>query len=155
MSLEKDLQEEQVIHLDLTQFTAVKAGTSIKDTIEKMREGGHHSAVVTQDGVLAGIFTDRDIMRKVVDAPETWERPIEEAMTASPTTANADDSAYAAMVMMDSGRFRNVPIVDADGKVIGNLTHYAIVKYLADRFPGSIYNLPPEPDQISSDRDGA
>jgi hypothetical protein len=46
-------------------------------------------------------------------------------------------------------------VLDNKGTVIGNLTHYAIVKYLADRFPESVYNLPPEPDRVTSNRDGA
>ncbi len=155
MSLEQDLQHEQVVHLDLTQFTAVTAGTSVRDTVEQMRENGHHSAIVTSDGALAGIFTDRDLMRKVVDAPETWDYPISEVMTASPLTVNSDDPAYAALALMDEKHFRNVPVVDSAGQVIGNLNHYAIIKYLADRFPESVYNLPPDPDQITINRDGA
>jgi hypothetical protein len=48
-----------------------------------------------------------------------------------------------------------VPVLDSSGTVIGNLTHYAVVKYLADRFPESVYNLPPEPDRVVRNRDGA
>ena len=141
--------------MDLTKFTAVTLGTSVKDTVEQMRKNGHHSAIVTKGGTLAGIFTDRDLMRKVVDTPETWDQPIETVMTPSPLTVKANDPAYAAMALMDEKHFRNVPVVDNEGKVVGNLTHYAIVKYLADRFPEAIYNLPPETNQITSNRDGA
>lgn len=155
MSLEQDLQHEKVRHLDLTQFTAVTVGTSVRETVDRMRERGHHSAIVTKDGVLAGIFTDRDLLRKVVDVPETWDRPIEAVMTPSPLTVKSDDEAFAAMELMDEKHFRNVPVVDSDGKVVGNLTHHAIIKYLADRFPESVYNLPPEANRIINKRDGA
>jgi CBS domain-containing protein len=56
---------------------------------------------------------------------------------------------------MDEKHFRNVPVVNDNGQVIGNLTHHAIIKYLADRFPESVYNLPPDPDRVTSNRDGA
>jgi len=56
---------------------------------------------------------------------------------------------------MDQERFRNVPVIDDQKRVIGNLTHYAIIKYLADRFPESVYNLPPIPDRVTRKRDGA
>jgi hypothetical protein len=36
---------------------------------------------------------------------------------------------------------------------MGNLTHYAIIKYLAAA--RSVYNLPPEPDRVVRNRDGA
>ena len=154
MSLVNDLQKEQVVHLDLSQFTAVKVGTSVRETIEEMRKANHHCAIVTDDGVLVGIFTDRDLMRKVVDVPETWDHPIEEVMTVSPITVNSTDPANIALTLMDEKHFRNVPVVNDKGLVIGNLTHHAIIKYLADRFPESVYNLPPD-DRVSTNRDGA
>ena len=155
MSLEQDLQHEKVRHLDLTQFTEVTVGTSVRDTVTQMQKKGHHSAIVTKDGALAGIFTDRDLLRRVVDVPQCWDHPIEKVMTPSPLTVNANDEAFAAMQLMDEKHFRNVPVVDNAGKVVGNLTHYAIIKYLADRFPESVYNLPPESNQVTNKRDGA
>jgi CBS domain-containing protein len=155
MSLESDLQHEQVIHLDLSNFTEVKSGTSIRETVEQMRREGHNCAVITNNGVLAGIFTDRDLMRKVVDAADVWSQPIDTVMTVSPISVKATDPANTALDLMDKHHFRNVPVIDAEGKVIGNLTHYAIIKYLSDRFPESIYNQPPDPESVVPNRDGA
>lgn len=155
MSLENTLQQEQVIHLDLNKFTSVARGTSVRDTIEKMRVASHHCAIILDNKTLVGIFTDRDILRKVVDAPEIWDHPIEEVMTPAPITVNSSDAADKALALMDEKHFRNVPVVDDEGNVIGNLTHYAVIKYLADHFPESVYNLPPNPDQVTHRRDGA
>ncbi|HXV99503.1 MAG TPA: CBS domain-containing protein, partial [Anaerolineae bacterium] len=150
-----DLRQEQVIHLNLTEFTQVESGASVRATIEKMRQENHNCAFVTNQGRLVGIFTDRDILRKVVAAPESWDRPIETVMTAQPLTVNTSDPADTALNLMNERHFRNVPVLDNKGSVVGNLTHYAIVKYLADRFPESVYNLPPEPDRVTQNRDGA
>jgi signal-transduction protein with cAMP-binding, CBS, and nucleotidyltransferase domain len=155
MSLESDLKHEQVIHLDVGSFTEVKSNTSVKDAIEQMRSEGHNCAVITRQNKLVGIFTDRDLLRKVVDAPERWDKPIDEVMTAPPITVDATAPANVALDLMHKHHFRNVPVIDSDGRVIGNLTHYAIIKYLADRFPESVYNLPPDPDRVSRNRDGA
>lgn len=155
MSLEIDLQHEQVIHLDISNFIQVESGTSVKDTVEQMRKTDHNCAIITKDNVLTGIFTDRDLLRKVVDAPETWDTPIDNVMTASPITVAANRPAYEALDLMDEKNFRNVPVVASSGKVIGNLTHHAIIKYLAGRFPESVYNLPPKPNQVSEKRGGA
>lgn len=155
MSLEYDLRQEQVIHLNLTEFTAVEIGTSVKTTIDRMRAENHNCAFVTENGQLVGIFTDRDILRRVVDTPETWQRPIEDVMTSDPLSVKLTDPADAALNLMNQHHFRNVPVLDENGIVIGNLTHYAVIKYLADHFPESVYNLPPDPDSVASDRDGA
>lgn len=155
MSLEHDLRREQVIHLDLTGFTAVECGTSVRHTVDKMRQKGHNCAFITNGGALKGIFTDRDVLRKVVDSPETWDKPIEMVMTPNPFTVKATDPADKALALMDERHFRNVPVLNKEGAIVGNLTHYAIIKYLADRFPESVYNLPPDPDQVADDRAGA
>ncbi|MEM7031650.1 MAG: CBS domain-containing protein [Chloroflexota bacterium] len=155
MSLENDLQQEQVIHLDLTEFTVVDGETSVQETVKQMREADHHCAFVTKNDVLEGIFTDRDILRKVVGTPEVWSRPIKTVMTASPLTVAAADPADKALALMDEKHFRNVPVLDEQGQIVGNLTHYAVIKYLCDRFPESVYNLPPDPDQVADDRIGA
>ena len=76
-------------------------------------------------------------------------------MTHSPLTVNATSRADMALALMDFKHFRNVPVVDDQGKVVGNLTHYAIIKYLSDRFPESVYNLPPDPQQVAKKRNGA
>lgn len=155
MSLEQDLRREHVDHLDLSNFTVIESGTSIRATIEKMRTEGIHCAIIMADDSMAGIFTDRDILRKVVDVPEIWGHPIDEVMTPSPISVKSNDPADTALALMDNKHFRNVPVVDDKGAVAGNLTHYAIIKYLADRFPESVYNLPPDPDRVARNRDGA
>ena len=155
MNLEQHLKKEQVIHLDLHNFTSVESGTSARAAIEKMRHEEQHCAIIFDNDAPIGIFTDRDILRKVIDAPETLDNPIDEIMTPSPITVSSQDPANSALDLMDKKHFRNVPVLDDDGKIMGNLTPYAIIKYLADRFPGSVYNLPPEPDRITRNRDGA
>lgn len=155
MSLESDLQQEKVIHLDLNRFTTVESGISVKATVKEMRANSHHCAVILDNGALVGIFTDRDILIKVVNAPEVWDQPIDEVMTPSPFAVNSKDKADKGLSLMDEKHFRNVPVLNEQGEVIGTLTHYAIIKYLADHFPESIYNLPPDPDQITRARDGA
>lgn len=155
MSLEYDLRQEKVIHLDLTEFTEVEIGTPVRATIEKMRQENHNCAFITSRGKLAGIFTDRDILLRVVDRPEVWDQSIDMVMTPHPYSVNSTDPADAALNLMNEKHVRNVPVLDSSGAVIGNLTHYAIVKYLADRFPESVYNLPPEPDRVVRNRDGA
>jgi len=55
---------------------------------------------------------------------------------------------------MNEHRVRNLPVLDDTGKVIGNLTHYALIKFLADQFPESVYNLPPDPNRTAGHRVG-
>ncbi len=154
MEFSYNLQHERVKHLDLTQFTRVESGTTVGETINKLRSEKRNCALVTQGNKLVGIFTDRDVLRKVVSVPEAWEKPVDEVMTTSPFTVTEEDEAETAIMLMNARRFRNVPVVDAAGNIAGNLTHYGLIKYFADQFPESLYNQPPEPGKIDSTRVG-
>jgi CBS domain-containing protein len=154
MSLEYNLQQERVTCFDLTNFTAVEIGTSVKTTIEKMRAEHQRCAVIVDNaGALVGIFTDRDILRRVVDVRDTWDLPIDDIMTPSPTSVNANDQADVALALMDYKHFRNIPVLDDEGTVVGNLTHYAIIKYLNDRFSESASHPPLDSDAVASEQD--
>jgi len=155
MSLERDLQVEQVAHLDLSFFTTVPSGAPVGAVLERMRSEGHGCALVTDRGRLAGIFTERDALQKVVDRPDAWKAPIDTVMTREPSTVQPTDSVAAALRLMNRGHYRNVPVVAADGNIVGNLTHYAILKFFSDRFQQEIYNLPPDPDQLPRAPEGA
>jgi len=155
MSLEQDLRVEKVAHMDLSAYTTVEAGARVSEVVRNMREQGRNCALITQGGRLVGIFTDRDVLRKVADAPETWEQPVSRLMTSGPQTVHPEDEVGRALDLMNAGHYRNMPVVDDQGRVVGNLTQFAIIKFLSDRFPQAIYNLPPAPELAAAARDGA
>lgn len=153
MTAVSDLQQEKIIHLDLHEFSTVESGTLVRDVIETLRRERHNCALILRDGALVGIFTDRDVLRKVATQPTTWDQPVDEFMTPAPTTMTPDESGKKALELMEQGGFRNIPVVDADGTIRGNVSHYAFIKFLADHFPQEIYNLPPD-DSVHKDRYG-
>jgi CBS domain-containing protein len=154
MSVEHDLHTEPVAHLDLSEYALVKSGTSVRDTIAQMRTEKHNCAFITKNGTLTGIFTDRDVLRRVVDRPDLWDHPIEEVMTHHPKTIHADQPTGDALRIMNDLHFRNTPVLEEAGTIAGNLTHFSIIRYLADHFPESVLNLPPNPDQFGETREG-
>ena len=154
MTLEQELQNEQVSHLDLSGFSQVVTGTTVRETIAKMRAERHNVCLITADEKLIGIFTDRDVLRKVAAHPEVLDDEIDSIMTQNPITINPDASAATALRMMDDNHFRNVPAVDAKGNIVGSMTHLAIVNYLATRYPIEVQNQPPRPDQFPRQAEG-
>lgn len=155
MSIEHDLQVERVSHLDLSRYVTVETGTSVREVLNQMHEQGHNCVLVTDGGRLAGIFTERDVLRKIIQAPDTWRRPVDEFMTADPDTIRPDELVAHALQLMNAGHYRNVPVVNDQGRLVGNVTHYALMAFLCDRFPDEIYNLPPEPDRVPKAPAGA
>ena len=76
-------------------------------------------------------------------------RWITDPITIAPTA-----SAAHALGLMDDNHFRNLPAVDAKGTIVGNMTHQAIISYLASRYPVEVLNQPPRPDQFPSKAEG-
>ena len=155
MDLKYNLQTEPITHLDLSFYVETEKGTEVRDVIEKMQASHRKCALVMARGKMIGIFTERDIMKKVAGHPDALDKPVDALMAPDPKTINADTTVVHAAQIMTSNPYRYMPVVNRTGHVVGTLTHYAIIKYISDHFPEEIYNLPPEPDQIAKARDGA
>jgi signal-transduction protein with cAMP-binding, CBS, and nucleotidyltransferase domain len=154
MSLKEELQSEQVGHLDLSKFTWVECSTTTRAVLDKMRQEKSRVCLVTRNGRLAGIFTERDVMRKVVPSPETLDGPIDDVMTHEPITVSPETPAAEALWLMDEHHFRNLPVVAHDGALIGNMTYATIINYLGARYPVEVLNRPPDPDQFPRKPEG-
>jgi len=75
--------------------------------------------VVEHDGRLAGIFTERDaLFRVMADGRDPKETRISDVMTPHPRTIEVDRPFAHALLMMYDGGFRHVPVVE-DGRPIG------------------------------------
>lgn len=155
MSLESELGEIRVTALEIGQWIGVQKDTTVADTVGRMRDEKTNCALVQDGKKLVGIFTDHDVFTKVLGQADTWQKPVSEIMTANPKTVSRDSGAAAALEVMDGNRIRNVPIVDANGEVVGNIDQQSFVRYLSDRFHMHVYNQPPEPDQYARTRHGA
>lgn len=154
-SVEYQLLAETVSRLDLSDYCLVTADTSVRDAVERMRVTRQNCAFIIGRGTqLVGILTDRDVLNRVAAAPDTWDAPVATVMTPAPQTLPPDAETAAALRLMEQGGYRNVPVVNAHGTITGNVTHFAILKFLTAHFPEAIYNLPPDPTNYPQDRDG-
>ena len=93
---------------------AVTPGESVRAVVRLMTER-HIGAVpvVDADGALVGIFTERDVMCRVVDRDlDPAATTIGQVMTAGPETAAPDWPILKALEHMAAGGYRHLPVVD-------------------------------------------
>ena len=88
----------------------IDAGAPIDEAIGRMQADAVDCLLVTEHGVLVGIFTDRDAILKVAGQP-TVGRTISEVMTHDPVILRSGDPVAVAINKMAVGGFRHVPIV--------------------------------------------
>jgi len=79
------------------------------------------TAIVNDDGVAIGIFTDGDLRRVIETAGDIRALGIQQAMTASPQHIGADVLAVDAATIMDERRISQILVKDEAGKLIGAL----------------------------------
>jgi CBS domain-containing protein len=102
-----------------------------------------------------GVLTERDIFARIVGGQMDLQQPVETLMTTDPHTLDLDQTIRDAIVLMRTGRYRNVPVVDAQGQLVGVVRQSDIIRYLAESFPEELLNLPPRTNQRIKEPEGA
>ncbi len=140
---------------------ALSGDASVKDAMQVMKRRHRGCVLITEDGTLrsplTGIFTERDVLLKIIDSgrnPATV--PLAEVMTSEPESLAIDAKLAWALNLMSVGGFRHLPVTDARGWPAFILSVRDIVEFLVESFPAEILNLPPDFRLgQSTQRDGA
>jgi CBS domain-containing protein len=111
--------------------------------------------LVCRNGAVTGIFTERDLLAKVLATGLPLAVPIAEVMTANPVTVGPKDPIRVAVKRMEQGGYRHLPVVGEDGRPIGVLSAKQVVHYLVEHFPATVYNQPPDPATVPAEAEGA
>ena len=151
------LTEERLGVLSRRQPVTVAPGTSLADCLGAIQRTGTGDSVFVcdPDGLLVGVLTERDIFGRIVAGNVDLSQPVESLMTSEPKTLDLDQTIRDAIDLMQTGRYRNVPIVDNAGHLVGVVRQADIIKYLAESFPEELLNLPPRPHQRMKEPEGA
>ena len=114
------------------------------------------AVIVTNKGKVAGIFTERDLLLKVVGLIDDFgNKSITKVMTPDPVRLLKDDKIAYVMHNMHVGRFRHIPIVNENDEPISIVSIRKINSYILDHFPEEITNLTEKPYRKVSQRDDA
>ena len=92
---------------------------SVRDAVRVMAERKIGAVLIKRDDKLAGIFTERDVLTRIVDAgldPDTTK--LDDVMTADPDTLAPSDRAMDALMKMSTRGYRHLPVVD-EGQLVG------------------------------------
>ncbi|MEM6782090.1 MAG: CBS domain-containing protein [Pseudomonadota bacterium] len=103
----------------------------VSDAIEVMSNGNFGSVVIMEkDNSIAGIVTERDLMRRLLFHKKNPEKtPLSEIMTAEVRVAKEDDNLIDWLRIMSNERFRHLPVVDEDGKLVNMMSQGDFVSY--------------------------
>ncbi len=106
------ISEKQVL-------TTFGADVTVRQAAKVMAERHIGAVLIMGNGKLEGIFTERDVLNRVVAPgkdPETLK--IGEVMTRNPDTVSPDASALDTLILMQSKGYRHLPVLDG-GELVG------------------------------------
>jgi CBS domain-containing protein len=154
MDLARNLKIESVSRLQPSAPWHVSPEQTVGEALQLMRDNSQGCVLVCRGKRLVGIFTERDLIRRVLSQRKPLTTPLTECMTADPVTVHPKDPIGLAIRRMEEGAYRHLPVV-VDDEPVGLLSVKKIVHYLVEHFPGTVYNLPPNPQAVQQDREGA
>jgi CBS domain-containing protein len=133
-AVERALLRDRVAVLRPKRPVVVAPSTPLREVLQTMLQRGIGCVLVVEDGKLAGIFSERDVLMKVhTRAAELGGRPVSEFMTAKVETLLPTAKIAFAVHRMDLGGYRHVPIVDESGAPTGVISVRDILGYLTER----------------------
>jgi CBS domain-containing protein len=118
----------------------------------------HRAAVliVDGDGKLSGIFTERDVLTRVLGPGlDPVKTTVGQVMTRDPDALSLGDRVAYAVNRMSVAGYRTIPLIDGAKRPVGVVTVNHFIKWMADLFPEAVLNLRPgdalkRPSQVDS-----
>ncbi|MFW5661468.1 MAG: cyclic nucleotide-binding/CBS domain-containing protein [Oceanicaulis sp.] len=109
----------------------MSADTRVKDAVAQMAEKNYGSVIVVDaDKKVEGVVTERDILRRLVNqGRDPAATKLSDIMTRDVRCAKADDDMLDWLRMMSNERFRRLPVVDEEGRLVQVLTQGDFVSY--------------------------
>ena len=109
----------------------VAPDATVQEAVKTMAEANVGCIVIMGDGKLQGLFTERDLMTRVIGAGrEPRETPIRDVMTSAIATVTPKITVGEAMALCTERRLRHLPVYDGDTMLgiisAGDLTKWAI-----------------------------
>ena len=123
------MQVENILQSKGMTVLTVTTHAPIGDAVQMLNEHRIGAVVVVADnGSVAGILSERDIVRHLKDDPAgLLKRAVREIMTTEVVTCGRETSVSELMEQMTRFRIRHIPIVD-DGELVGIVSIGDVVK---------------------------
>lgn len=125
------------VALPLGRFPALRETAFLKTALEEMSKSRLGIVCVTDvDGRLVGILTDGDVRRKLLTVQKPFSAffgdDIIDHAKRGPSTVMPQDSLITAVTLMEEKQIWDLPVVDAEGILVGLLHLHPVVQALLD-----------------------
>jgi len=150
----RQARRDSVSSMETDDYVCIAPSTPLLKTIEAMKQDEGGCAIVcTENGSVVGIVTERDFLTKIAGQTVDENAPVSDWMSPIVATLTPEATIGEAVAIMNDKGYRNIPLVK-DGKLVGSISVFDVISYLAESYPKTTMNLPPNPDQVMDSTDG-
>ena len=108
--------------------------TSVRACIAEMAAARVGCVLIEEGGQVVGIFTERDVLSRILANPASFDDLVSAHMTPSPQSISVDDSIAYALHLMSVGGYRHLPVADDTGRAVAVVSARDVLRFLAIRF---------------------
>jgi CBS domain-containing protein len=147
-------REDSVSSMETDDYVCIAPSTPLSKAIEAMKQDEGGCAIIcAEDRSIVGILTERDVLTRIVGQAVDHNAPVSDWMSPVVATLTKEATIGEAVAIMNDKGYRNIPLVK-DGKLVGSISVFDVIGYLAESYPKTTMNLPPNPDQVMDSTDG-
>jgi CBS domain-containing protein len=145
MDLRDFLILTSVSQVEYGRSATVDEDDTVRHAIGLMRARRVGCLLATDRGILRGILTERDLIRKVFGPGLSLDLPLREVMTRDPVVTGTNEPLYRVLSRMYCGGFRHVPVVGEAGEALGTVSLPRVANLLTASFSGVFVTKPLPP----------
>ncbi|MCA9069215.1 MAG: CBS domain-containing protein [Planctomycetaceae bacterium] len=139
MGLRENTQTEPVKTLNLRTPILVGKDATLRQCIEKMRDGKLGCVIVVDaDQKPVGLFTEAMLRHLLLDSPVSLNDPIESRMATAYPWCRLTDPVETVLEAMELKNHRFVVVVDETGQIAGLTGQKGLMEYVAEQFPQEV-----------------
>ena len=117
-----------IIKIKGSDVVSLPPSTTIGDLDDVLQDKRIGAVVVVDEGYLAGIVSERDVVRSLVSTENLADQTVAEIMTSVVLACPPATSVDELMGLMTEKRFRHLPVLDETGNVVGMISIGDMVK---------------------------
>lgn len=132
MNIAQALSSTPISTLDLSRYVEIAPSTTLAEAVVAMRDDKRSCACVTDGGDLVGVFTQRDVLHRVIGRPDNWSTAVGDLGQGPLRTLSNTQSLSDAIETMNKWWIRNLPVLSDTGGFVGNMSFWTVMNTITN-----------------------
>jgi CBS domain-containing protein len=155
MEVSRNIKIDSISRLGYAPPVIVESTATVRQAVDALRSHQVGCVLIVAEKKLVGLFTERDLLARVLNFGLPLSMPVREAMTCQVITVKPKDTVKQAIQKMEEGGYRHLPVTDEHNCPVGVLSAKRILGYLVEHFATTVFIQPPEGQSYPDSPEGA